>query len=136
MTDRLPSGYLFRVTPSLPLDRRVLGGATGVFAAVLAVHYVLPHSLRTDALQVSLTILSALAVGFAVGDESATLRTGALACGLGGALSGLIVAFEAAQGSVGYRPVVAASAVVLPALFATLGAMGVSARRTVAEFRR
>lgn len=136
MTDRPPFDRTFRVGSSLPLDRRVLAGAVGVFAAVLVVHYVLPHSLRTDAVQVSLSVLSALAVGFAVGDESGSLRSGALTCGLGGALCSLIVAFEAAKRGVGYGPVVTASAVVLPALFAALGAMGVSTRKIVAEFRR
>jgi hypothetical protein len=110
----------------------VVGGATGVFAAVLVMYYVLPSAVRTDAVQVPLTVGAAVAVGFLLGDPDGDARLvpvrAPLACGLGGALCTLVVAFEASRRGPGFVPVVAASAVVLPVLFGALGAVGAVSR--------
>lgn len=113
---------------SSEIDRFVVAlGSGALFVRVAAVH-VVARPLRYDG--VALTALGVLTVGVVVGYRAADdaldgLRQGLLACGLGGVLCVLFVAYNVVRldALTAFDALVAGSGVVLPVVFGLFGAV-------------
>lgn len=130
------------------VDRVVVGlGSAALFVRVAVVH-VVASPLRLDG--VALTTVGVLTVGVVVGYRAADgaldgLRQGSLACGLGGVLCVLFVAYDVGRldaltafGSLdavhAFDAVVAGSGVVLPVVFGLFGGVAGTAGWWLADY--